>query len=119
MRISDWSSDVCSSDLAGFELHAVRAAVLVLNDDHGQPLPLGSRVYLGDATVPLMVGYDGQVYLEGLASHNRLHIDLGNGDDCALDFEFDERGGSIPTLGTYTCHGTPRTAIRSEKHTHE
>lgn len=92
---------------ANFELHSVRAAVLVLNDDSGQPLPLGSHVYLSDTPVPVMVGYDGQVYLEGLASHNRLRVDISGDGDCTLDFGFDDHSGGIPTLGPYTCHSTP------------
>lgn len=92
---------------ADFGLHTVRAAVLVLNDDSGTPLPLGSRVYLDGTAVPVETGYDGQVYLEGLAPHNRLRVHLGNGEGCTLGFDFDDRGGGIPTLGPYTCHGTP------------
>lgn len=92
---------------ANFDLHTVRAALLMLNDESGQPLPLGSRVYLGDATVPVMVGYDGQVYLEALAPHNRLRVELGASASCTLGFDFTDQGGSIPTLGPYTCRSTP------------
>src|SRR3546814_9475971 len=53
IRISDWSSDVCSSDLADLALRLIEAHTVDLEDHHlevvlfeGLPLPLGQR--LGD-----------------------------------------------------------------------
>src|SRR3546814_5255374 len=45
MRISDWSSDVCSSDLAGTQVAAGEAEVGVDHADQGQPREM---VALGD-----------------------------------------------------------------------
>src|SRR3546814_9435735 len=51
MRISDWSSDVCSSDLTGAERHHVRRGALklacVLDQDH----PLVEMRHLGEQCV--------------------------------------------------------------------
>src|SRR3546814_9291369 len=49
MRISDWSSDVCSSDLAHGRETALLAAALALlrrNDGHGRPIRSAAS-YLG------------------------------------------------------------------------
>src|SRR3546814_14480366 len=42
MRISDWSSDVCSSDLRGFGLELHREVRIVPIAHHAQPLELGA-----------------------------------------------------------------------------
>src|SRR3546814_2241104 len=66
MRISDWSSDVCSSDLAGVE-------AVVVYDHHGkrQPNPLFRRLRPGQtlvvASLPCLGGY-----LEAVATAKRI-----------------------------------------------
>src|SRR3546814_6894422 len=55
MRISDWSSDVCSSDLVAFRTEAApggkRVAIISIVSD--TPIPAGNRWLLSlDATVP-------------------------------------------------------------------
>src|SRR3546814_6111449 len=44
MRISDWSSDVCSSDLD--EVHALALRLDVVDDGHGVPEALAEQVFL-------------------------------------------------------------------------
>src|SRR3546814_20566344 len=49
MRISDWSSDVCSSDLAAEEDHIVRMGLLASGAAHELGTPLSTlSVILGD-----------------------------------------------------------------------
>src|SRR3546814_5444871 len=43
MRISDWSSDVCSSDLPGVRRAADRRLASIKDHPHGQPGPLQGR----------------------------------------------------------------------------
>src|SRR3546814_2786618 len=63
MRISDWSSDVCSSDLVGFEDDGAttRAAAVLLDTDSGQVL--ASEV----ARIPTRMPY-----IPGLLSYREL-----------------------------------------------
>src|SRR3546814_14930377 len=76
MRISDWSSDVCSSDLV-FQLNARRGrrygafalpTVVAHLDDAGKILARSAEL-LGDAGVEL----------HGMASHRRVAVDAPRG----------------------------------------
>src|SRR3546814_17030835 len=53
MRISDWSSDVCSSDLIDIDTltHESGAAQMEMNFNHGDPLLLADQAFLFKRTV--------------------------------------------------------------------
>lgn len=94
--------------LVDFGLREVRAAVLTLTDDSGQPLPLGSRVRLqGGPPAPQMLGYDGQVYLEGLSADNRISVVTPQGGVCETRFAWPAQASGIPALGPFTCGVSP------------
>src|SRR3546814_11711302 len=57
--------------LVDFKLRSVRAALIVLRDAAGKPLPLGSRVHYGKSA-EASVGYDGVVYLEDREVQNQI-----------------------------------------------
>lgn len=105
--------EVVPSDRAGvlvdFGLREVRAAVVTLADKRGLPLLLGSRVRLeGGGVAPQMVGYDGQVYLEGLSARNRLTVITPTGADCDAEFAYPPGVSGIPAVGPVICHpGSP------------
>src|SRR3546814_1059157 len=65
MRISDWSSDVCSSDLGG--IGARRAAVACRRDE-------------ADGSIWLETSHDGYLPVFGLTHHRRLFLSA-SGDD--------------------------------------
>src|SRR3546814_19084616 len=65
MRISDWSSDVCSSDLGG--IGARRAAVACRRDEAG-------------GSIWLETSHDGYLPVFGLTHHRRLFLSA-SGDD--------------------------------------
>lgn len=98
------------SDRAGtvvrFGMAPVRAAVLVLHDAAGQPLPLGSRVRLlsesGDAGETSLVGYDGEAYLETLRDNNTLRVETPSGV-CRVEARYPGGAAGIPRLGPLTC----------------
>src|SRR3546814_2086309 len=70
LRISDWSSDVCSSDLAGDALYLLRGVVLDLLAD------LVHRIdALGDKFLVL------PSVLEDVPEHSPEHRDVGPGAD--------------------------------------
>lgn len=92
-----------------FELAKVRAAVVVLHDAAGRVLPMGSAVHragAGDDGQDTIVGYDGEVYLEGLSASNVLEIETPTGR-CAARFEDAGRDADIPRIGPVTCVPEP------------
>ncbi|WP_162932264.1 fimbria/pilus outer membrane usher protein [Solimonas sp. K1W22B-7] len=100
--------EVVPTDRAGllvdFGLREVRAAVVTLADGRGWPLPLGSRVRLDGAGVaPQMVGYDGQVYLEGLSAKNRISVITPQGASCETAFAYPPQASGIPVIGPVVC----------------
>ncbi|MGE8385987.1 MAG: FimD/PapC C-terminal domain-containing protein, partial [Pseudomonas putida] len=50
-----------------------------------------------------VVGWDGLVYLENLAAHNRLQVELEGGGHCEAVFDLPEVQGSIPLVGPLVC----------------
>src|SRR3546814_5358347 len=107
MRISDWSSDVCSSDLhagAGRLGHALLG--------HHQPHPVGARVVLVEPAPPgVTVGHDQLV--SGLCRSHRRKV----GDD--LVYEMARTAAVTPAPRTITTiRGALRQAAitRSEAH---
>src|SRR3546814_4667019 len=68
MRISDWSSDVCSSDLASFDIN-LRAFFQITLDDPDKPfavdhdiMPFGALLALaGHPVLPLFAGRDADI----------------------------------------------------------
>ncbi|HSW12640.1 MAG TPA: fimbria/pilus outer membrane usher protein [Solimonas sp.] len=89
-----------------FGLREVRAALLTLTDERGWPLSLGSRVHLaGGGVAAQMVGYDGQVYLEGLTPANRISVILPEGRVCEAEFAYPPQAGGIAVIGPVPCRG--------------
>jgi outer membrane usher protein len=91
-----------SGALVPFKVHSDRAAALVvLTRTDGKFLPAGStgRLDGGDAFV---VGYDGQVFVKGLAASNQLTADLGEGT-CHASFTFKPRPGEQVRIGPVIC----------------
>ncbi|MEZ0471937.1 fimbria/pilus outer membrane usher protein [Luteimonas sp. C3_2_a3] len=108
VRIAEVDRLATPSDRAGtrvrFEVRPVRAAVLVLHDADGRPLPLGSRVQLVDgAASEAIVGYDGETYLEQLRPRNRIRVELP-GRACEATFDYPEAAAAtIPRIGPLLC----------------
>ena len=110
VRVATVDRIVTPSDRAGvgvaFELAPVRAAVLVLRDTQGRPLPLGSRVRLNDSPAEAVIGHDGETYLEGLRAHNLIRAELP-GTACVAAFDYPETmADGIARIGPLTCTET-------------
>nr|WP_286088938.1 fimbria/pilus outer membrane usher protein [Pseudomonas sp. MWU13-3659] len=92
-----------SGYLLEFPLRQVRAASLVLVDSDQQELKLGSHVRHQESGGEAVVGWDGLVYLENLAPHNRLQVDKADGGQCQVAFDLPEGEGPIPLIGPLVC----------------
>jgi len=105
-RVAQVDQFAVPSDRAGTHVHfavtPVRAALLMLRDAGGQPLPLGSRVELEGAADEGIIGYDGETYLEGLEPNNRLRVRTPDGP-CLVEFTYPAVTATIPRIGPLTC----------------
>ena len=95
------------SDRAGalvhFSVQKVRAAIVVLTDANGQPLPVGSRVQQTnspDSTA--FVGFDGETYLESLQDNNPLQVNTVDGI-CYAEFDYPKSKDAIRYIGSVPC----------------
>jgi outer membrane usher protein len=86
-----------------FPIRKTRSALLVLVDETGRPLPVGSAATLQATGVTVSVGYDGQAFVEGLAEQNRAVVQLPNDGRCVVDFNYAPAPGEIPKIGPLTC----------------
>src|SRR3546814_1131249 len=107
MRISDWSSDVCSSDLGG--IGARRAAVACRRDE-------------ADGSIWLETSHDGYLPVFGLTHHRRLFLSA-SGDDLRGEDRFtaETSGAARPCDVALRFHLHPevQAMARSEEHTSE
>ena len=107
VRIDHVNSSVTPTDRAGtivhFDITTVRAALVTLHDEKGQPLPLGTHVTLsGQADKGTIVGFDGAVYLDTLGAHNVLIAHTPSGS-CRASFDYRNDNKSIPAIGPLLC----------------
>lgn len=86
-----------------FPIRRTNGALLVLVDQTGRPLPVGSMATLEATGVSAPVGYDGQAFVEGLSRQNRVIVQLPSDGRCVVAFPFTPVAGEIPKLGPLTC----------------
>lgn len=67
------------------------AAIVVLRDPSGAPIPVGSAGVLEGTGEAFVVGYEGEAYLRGLGASNRLTVDI-NGRTCNASFPYARAG---------------------------
>ncbi|MDR6890685.1 outer membrane usher protein [Variovorax sp. 3319] len=88
-----------------FALPAPRAALVVLVDESASPLPAGTEVRRDGSADPLVVGYDGELYIEGLQpAGNGLTADTPGGP-CRATFALPPSAPGIPRVGPLRCAG--------------
>lgn len=80
------------------------AALVTLVDAAGKPLPAGYEVFVPGRQEPFLIGYDGQVYLEGLKpdAENEVRVVLENGE-CHARFRFAPQPGEMVFIGPVAC----------------
>ena len=87
-----------------FHIERSRAAVVILTDAAGRPLPVGTRVRLIDSDQEAVVGWDGQAYLQQLeAGDIALDATMPDGAHCRSHFTRAADAAGLPTLGPLPC----------------
>lgn len=85
-----------------FGITRVQAAVIVLHDASGAPVPVGSVVQREGDAERVVVGYDGETYLDTLQRDNRLLVDTPEGR-CVAQFTYPAGSGGIARVGPLPC----------------
>jgi outer membrane usher protein len=86
-----------------FPIKFSHGALLQLVDEAGAAVPMGSTATLRATGTVLPVGYDGDVYVEGLSPHNQLTIERPDGRRCTVAFDYKSLAGDIPSIGPLRC----------------
>lgn len=92
-----------SGYLLEFELRRVLAASIELVDAWQRHLSLGSRVTHTQTGAQAVVGWDGLVYLENLATANQLQVEVEGGGHCNVEFTLPDSAGAIAQVGPLVC----------------
>ena len=87
-----------------FPIKRSRGATLTIHLENGQPLPVGASVEKVGKDKIYTVGYDGEVYVDGLGPTTRLRATWKN-QTCEFDVQFTVGADPLPDLGTYLCKG--------------
>ena len=77
-------------------------AVVILKDAAGEFIAAGSEVVLVGSEEPFVVGYDGEVYVTGIAAENILSVKVGDGS-CQVKFAFTPETETQTTIGPLQC----------------
>lgn len=80
---------------------APAAALVIINDSHGRPIELGAQVALGENAERFTVGYDGETYIQGLASENSIMVETATGT-CTASFPYSPEDEQ-PVIGPVIC----------------
>jgi len=78
------------------------AALVTLTDAEGNYLPEGSEVTLEGSAEPTVMGYDGQVYLTGLAASNTVTVKV-IGNKCQASFNYEPDPENQTMIGPLKC----------------
>jgi outer membrane usher protein len=85
--------------IAKFPAAQLNAAYLTIELSSGANPPAGSLLYLAGSTTPLVIGYDGDVYIENPPSHIAATVVMET-TTCRVDF-------NLPASTRYDLRGTP------------
>ncbi|MFG1173359.1 fimbria/pilus outer membrane usher protein [Erwiniaceae bacterium CAU 1747] len=87
-----------SGYLLDMEIKPLRAASVIINDQHGQPLPVGTAITRASPPAEV-VGWDGIVWMNNLTQHNPIHALTPDGRHCETELTLPK---ALPdTLVTY------------------
>jgi outer membrane usher protein len=86
-----------------FPIRKTNGALLMLVDETGKPIPVGSTATLAATGVVAPVGYDGEAFIEDLGKQNQVSVQLPNDGRCTVAFPYAPAAGEIPKIGPLTC----------------
>lgn len=78
------------------------AALIILRDAAGQFLKPGADVRLQGSQTRFFVGYDGEVWIDGLGAQNRISVELDDGK-CSADFAYTAQSGTQVYIDEVEC----------------
>jgi outer membrane usher protein len=114
VSVGDISRLVRPQDRSGvvvrFAVRRHRGALLRLVDGAGMALPVGSIARLRETPLghEVAVGYDGEVFITGLAVRNTLVVTLPDGGGCRAVFGYAPVAGELPRIGPVPCVAAAR-----------
>jgi len=95
-----------SGVLADFAMGHYEGATVILVDDAGTPLPVGTQVEQVETGETHIVGYDGEVFIPALSDRMQLAATL-NGIGCIATVRFNKDNDVLKTIGPFTCARSP------------
>lgn len=87
--------------LVKFDIRQSNAALIIVHHN-GEPLAVGSRVFIEGRSDSAIVGWDGEIYLENIEAITKLRIETGE-SECSLIVSFHPQDDAIPVLGPFEC----------------
>lgn len=87
-----------------FPVRRLRAGVLRIELDNGQPIPSGAVAQLEGQGEEFPVATGGEAYVNGFASRNRLVVQW-KGQRCSIDIVYPDTRDPLPDLGAHRCQG--------------
>lgn len=82
------------------------AALVTLRNAAGDYLEIGAVGRVEGASESFVIGYDGQAFITGLDSRNRVTVDLPDGGHCSAEFGYRPREGKQVTISNVVCRPT-------------
>ena len=92
-----------SGALLVFPMVMSLSASIQLVDGLGQPLPRGTQVLHRASGQRTYIGWDGQLYFEGLSGENQLEASLADGSRCSSRFSLDDTAEEMAVVGPLAC----------------
>lgn len=85
-----------------FPVEHMTAARATMRSVAGEPLPAGSAATI-NGTLSTYVGWDGLLFIEQVATENRIEVKLPDGESCTATFTARPKADDIIELGNLTC----------------
>ena len=92
-----------SGALLAFPMVMSLSASIQLVDGTGAPLPRGTQVLHRPSGQRTYIGWDGQLYFEGLSGDNQLEASLADGSRCSSQFSLDDTAVEMAVIGPLAC----------------
>ncbi|MDV2440156.1 fimbria/pilus outer membrane usher protein [Acinetobacter gerneri] len=85
-----------------FTTQKVLSATAIILDKNQKPIAAGYNAVLNQSSAST-IGYDGEVFMQGLQAKNTLTVDLLDAGQCEIHFDYDEKHSSTQKIGPFIC----------------